>query len=106
MNWQIWVAAISIVPVLAIGFLVAELVMLMHPRRGKRPDLHNPELPRVYPRRLTLVVSGGRYISGSPWVLALRMGRLTLSNAGAVDYLLSIGERGTVLLGEIDAGKP
>lgn len=106
MNWQIWVATISIVPVLAIGFLVAELVMLMHPRRGKRPDLHNPELPRVYPRRLTLVVAGGRYISGSPWVLALRMGRLTLSNAGAVDYLLSIGERGTVLLGEIDAGKP
>ena len=106
MNWQIWVASISIVPVLAIGFLVAELVMLMHPRRGKRPDLHNPELPRVYPRRLTLVVAGGRYISGSPWVLALRMGRLTLSNAGAVDYLLSIGERGTVLLGEIDAGKP
>ena len=106
MNWQIWVAAISIVPVLAIGFLVAELVMLMHPRRGKRPDLHNPELPRVYPRRLTLVVSGGRYISGSPWVLALRMGRLTWSRAGALDYLLNIGERGTVLLGDIDTGKP
>ena len=106
MNWQIWVAAISIVPVLAIGFLVAELIMLMHPRRGKRPDLLNAELPRVFPKRVTLVVTGGRYISGSPWVLALRMGRLTLSNAGAVDYLLSIGERGTVLLGEIDAGKP
>jgi len=96
MNWQIWVAAISIVPVLAIGFLVAELVMRMHPRRGKRPDLHNAELPRVFPKRVTLVVTGGRYMSG----------RLTWSQAGALDYLLSIGERGTVLLGEIDAGKP
>ena len=106
MNWQIWVAAISILPVLAIGFLVAELVMRMHPRRGKRPDLHNAELPRVFPKRVTLVVTGGRYMSGSPWVLALRMGRLTWSRAGALDYLLSIGERGTVLVGEIDAGKP
>ena len=105
MNWQIWVAAISIVPVLAIGFVVAELIMRMHPRRGKRPDLTNSELPRVYPKRLTLVVAGGRYISGSPWWLALRMGRLTLSNAGAMDYLLSIRERGTVLLGELDTGK-
>jgi hypothetical protein len=106
MNWQIWVAAISILPVLAIGFLVAELVMRMHPRRGKRPDLHNSELPRVFPKRVTLVVTGGRYMSGSPWVIALRMGRLTWSQAGALDYLLSIGERGTVLLGEIDTGKP
>jgi hypothetical protein len=38
--------------------------------------------------------------------LALRMGRLTCSQAGALDYLLSIGERGTVLLGDIDMGKP
>ena len=106
MNWQIWVAAISIVPVLAIGFVVAELVMRMHPRRGKRPDLHNAELPRVLPKRITLVVTGGRYMSGSPWVLALRMGRLTWSQAGALDYLLSIGERGSVLLGDIDTGKP
>jgi hypothetical protein len=45
-------------------------------------------------------------MSGSPWVLALRMGRLTWSRAGALDYLLSIGERGTVLLGDIDTGKP
>ena len=106
MNWQIWVAAISILPVLAIGILVAELVMRMHPRRGKRPDLHNSELPRVFPKRVTLVVTGGRYMSGSPWVIALRMGRLTWSQAGALDYLLSIGERGSVLLGEIDTGKP
>ncbi len=106
MNWQIWVAAISIVPVLAIGFLVAELIMLMHPRRGKRPDLLNAELPRVFPKRVTLVVTGGRYMSGSPWALALRMGRLTWSRAGALDYLLNIGERGTVLLGDIDTGKP
>jgi hypothetical protein len=106
MNWQIWVAAISILPVLAIGFLVAELLMRMHPRRGKRPDLQCAELPRVFPKRVTLVVTGGRYLSGSPWVLALRMGRLTWSQAGALDYLLSIGERGTVLLGDIDTGKP
>jgi hypothetical protein len=106
MNWQIWVAAISILPVLAIGFLVAELLMRMHPRRGKRPDLPNAELPRVYPKRVTLVVTGGRYLSGSPWVLALRMGRVTWSQAGALDYLLSIGERGKVLLGDIDTGKP
>jgi len=106
MNWQIWVAAISILPVLAIGFLVAELIMRMHPRRGKRPDLHNVELPRVFPKRVTLVVAGGRYISGSLWLLALRMGRLTWSQASALDYLLSIGERGTVLLGDIDTKKP
>lgn len=106
MNWQIWVAAISIVPVLAIGFLVAELIMRMHPRRGKRPDLHNPELPRVFPKRVTLVVTEGRYVSGSPWFLALRMGRLTWSTAGAMDYLLSIGERGRVLVGEIDTSNP
>lgn len=105
MNWQIWVAAISIVPVLAIGFVVAELIMRMHPRRGKRPDLHNPELPRVYPKRLTLVLAGGRYISGSPWWLALRMGRLTLSTAGALDYLMSIGEQGQVLVGELDTSE-
>jgi hypothetical protein len=106
MNWQIWVAAISILPVLAIGFLVAELIMRMHPRRGKRPDLLNVELPRVFPKRVTLVVAGGRYISGSLWLLALRMGRLTWSQASALDYLLSIGERGTVLLGDIDTEKP
>jgi len=106
MNWQIWVATISILPVLAIGFLVAELIMRMHPRRGKRPDLHNVELPRVFPKRVTLVVAGGRYISGSLWLLALRMGRLTWSQASALDYLLSIGERGTVLLGDIDTEKP
>ena len=106
MNWQIWVAAISILPVLAIGFLVAELIMRMHPRRGKRPDLHNVELPRVFPKRVTLVVAGGRFISGSLWLLALRMGRLTWSQARALDYLLSIGERGTVLLGDIDTEKP
>jgi hypothetical protein len=43
----VFVLLVSLVPVLFIGALLAELLLANAPRRGKRPDVHETEVPVV-----------------------------------------------------------
>lgn len=103
MNWQISAAIISLVPVLIVGCIIAEILMLMHPRRGKRPDIATTSLGVSYPNRVTVVRPSGQFISGPPVLVALRFGQWVMTVPTAIDALKRLGERGTLLLGELDS---
>ena len=54
----------ALIPVLCIGILFVELLLIHAPRRGKRPDLKGRPLP---PRRILKVVTpSGDILTGEP----------------------------------------
>ena len=72
---------IALVPVLLIGILLVELLLIHAPRRGKRPDVKSRPSP---PRRIIRVVTpSGDVITGEPERIVALLARQGFSGAPA-----------------------
>jgi hypothetical protein len=70
---------IALVPVLLIGILLIELLLIHAPRRGKRPDLRSRPGP---PRRVIRVVTpSGDVLTGEPERIVALLARQGFSGA-------------------------
>ena len=72
---------IALIPVLLIGILIVELLLVHAPRRGKRPDIKNRPLP---PRRIVRVVTpSGDILTGEPERIVASLARQGFFGASA-----------------------
>jgi hypothetical protein len=70
---------IALFPVLLIGIVLVELLLIHAPRRGKRPDVKNRPLP---PQRILKVVTpSGEVITGEPERIVARLARQGFTGA-------------------------
>ena len=84
-GWLIFLLAL--VPVLLLGMLFVELLLINAPRRGKRPDYHGPVRA---PRRIVKIVTpSGQVLTGAPERIVAQLARQGFPGApaeiGAID---------------------
>ena len=70
---------VALIPVLLIGILLVELMLVHAPRRGKRPDVKARPLP---PKRLVRVVTpSGEVLTGEPERIVANLARQGFAGA-------------------------
>ena len=98
------IVLLPLAAVLVIGTLLMELLLRDAPRRGKRPDCQNVELPRG-PVRVQVVTGQGEALHGTPAEVVSHLARLPDADFGEIPRFFTPSAAERLLLRWEKAGR-